>query len=187
MIELLNNPIPWYIAGPLIGLTLPVLLVIGNKTFGISSSFQHACAAVLPKKFDYFNYDWWKTGKWHIQLAIGILLGGVLASFFIPEGYAIALSEQTVDVLNNWGISDTSGYVPQEIFNLDFATSLPGILLLTVGGFLIGFGTRYAGGCTSGHAITGLATLQKASLIAVIGFFIGGMITTYFILPAILS
>ncbi len=185
--ELLLNPMPWYIAGPLIGLTVPLLLIVGNKTFGISSSFQHMCAAVMPKKFPYFNYDWWKDGKWHLQLSVGIVLGGVLAALFIPENYAIDLSADTIAALKGMGLTNMSGFVPVEIFTWSNLASVPGMLMMVVGGFLIGFGTRYAGGCTSGHAITGLATLQKASLIAVIGFFVGGIISTYFILPNILS
>lgn len=185
--ELLLKPMPWYIAGPLIGLTVPLLLLVGNKTFGISSSFQHICAAVMPKKFPYFNYNWWKDGKWHLQLALGITLGGVIAALFIPDNYAINLSSNTVAALQNLGITNFNGFVPVELFSWSNLSSIPGVLMLVVGGFLIGFGTRYAAGCTSGHAITGLATLQKASLIAVIGFFVGGIISTYFILPNILS
>lgn len=185
--ELLLKPMPWYIAGPLIGLTVPLLLIVGNKTFGISSSFQHMCAAVMPKKFPYFNYNWWKDGKWHLQLSFGIALGGVLAALFIPENYSIDLSADTVATLKGMGLTNMSGFVPSEIFTWTNLATVPGVLILVVGGFLIGFGTRYAGGCTSGHAITGLATLQKASLIAVIGFFVGGIISTYFILPTILS
>lgn len=187
MYELLLKPMPWYIAGPLIGLTVPLLLIVGNKTFGISSSFQHVCAAILPKKFPYFNYDWWKQGKWHLQLSMGIILGGVLAAFFIPEDYVIDLSSSTITTLQENGITNFYGFVPVEVFNWENLMSVPGFLILVVGGFLIGFGTRYAGGCTSGHAITGLATLQKASLIAVIGFFVGGILSTYLILPNLLN
>lgn len=187
MYELLLQPMPWYIAGPLIGLTVPLLLIVGNKTFGISSSFEHVCAAVLPAKITYFNYDWWKKGSWHLQLALGIVLGGVLAAFFIPEDYIIDLSSKTINSLSEIGITNFNGFVPEEVFNWENLMSIPGFLILVVGGFLIGFGTRYAGGCTSGHAITGLATLQKASLIAVIGFFVGGILSTYFILPNLLN
>ena len=187
MLELLKQPMPWFIAGPLIGLTVPLLLIIGNKTFGISSSFQHMCAAVLPKRFPYFNYDWKTTGKWHLQLALGILLGGYLASYLTPENYAIDLSPNTIARLQELGISSFSGFVPEEIFNWKNWGSPQGLIVLVFGGFLIGFGTRYASGCTSGHAITGLATLQRASLIAVIGFFVGGLLSTYFLLPIILS
>lgn len=178
---------PWYIAGPLIGLTVPLLLIVGNKTFGISSSFQHICASVMPKKFPYFNYNWWEDGKWHLQLSLGIVLGGVLAALFIPENYVIDLSADTVATLQGMGLTNLSGFVPVEIFTWSNLASIPGVLILVVGGFLIGFGTRYAGGCTSGHAITGMATLQKASLIAVIGFFVGGIISTYLLLPTILN
>ncbi|MBO6793974.1 MAG: YeeE/YedE family protein [Balneolaceae bacterium] len=187
MLDYLSQPMPWYVAGPLIGLTLPLLLIVGNKTFGISSSFQHMCAAVLPKKFPYFDYDWKTKGKWHLQLSLGIILGGVLASFFTPKGYTIQLAESTVTHLRELGITNFSGYVPAELFNWEVLGTAPGLIMLVLGGLLIGFGTRYASGCTSGHAITGLATLQKASLIAVIGFFIGGIISTYFLLPIILN
>lgn len=187
MLELLSQPMPWYIAGPLIGLTVPLLLIVGNKTFGISSIFQHMCAAVLPKKFPYFNYDWWKTGRWQLELSVGILLGGILAAFFIPSDYVVNISPNTIQSLSEMGITNFEGFVPSEIFNWSILATLPGILILVIGGFLIGFGTRYAGGCTSGHAITGLATLQKASLIAVIGFFVGGIISTYLILPNIFN
>ena len=60
-------------------------------------------------------------------------------------------------------------------------------MVLAVGGFLVGFGTRYAGGCTSGHAISGLSNLQLPSLVAVIGFFIGGLVMTHLIFPYLYS
>jgi len=63
--------------------------------------------------------------------------------------------------------------------------SLKGFLVLAFGGLMVGFGSRYAGGCTSGHAISGLSDLQIQSLIAVAGFFIGGLLMTYFVLPLI--
>ncbi len=184
---MITQPMPWFIAGPLIGLMIPLILIIGNKTFGISSSFQHVCAAVLPNRFPYFNYDWKTTGKWHLQLVLGVLIGGYLASFLSPENYVIDLSPNTISRLQELGITSFSGFVPEELFNWKNLASPEGVIMLIFGGFLIGFGTRYASGCTSGHAITGLATLQKASLIAVIGFFIGGLISTYFLLPIILN
>jgi len=187
MLDLLFQPMPWYIAGPLIGLTVPLLLIVGNKTFGISSSFQHMCAAVMPKRFSYFNYDWKTTGKWHLQLSLGIVLGGLLASLLMPESYAINLSSNTIASLQELGITNFGGFVPEEVFNWASLGTRQGLIILVFGGLLIGFGTRYASGCTSGHAITGLATLQKASLIAVMGFFIGGILSTYFLLPLILS
>jgi uncharacterized membrane protein YedE/YeeE len=59
--------------------------------------------------------------------------------------------------------------------------------MIVVGGFLVGFGTRYAGGCTSGHAIMGLSNLQWPSLVATISFMVGGFIMANLILPFILK
>jgi uncharacterized membrane protein YedE/YeeE len=75
--------------------------------------------------------------------------------------------------------------VPDAIFGAEAMSSAKGLLLLLLGGFLIGFGTPYAGGCTSGHAITGLSNLQIPSLIAVIGFFLGGLVMAHFLIPLI--
>ena len=187
MFDFLLKPMPWYLAGPLIGITVPLLLIVGNKTFGISSSFRHLCATVMPKRFPYFNYDWKTTGMWHLQLSLGIIIGGALAALLTPGNYAVDLSVNTIAALKDYGITNFTGFVPIEIFNWSNLGTIQGLIILIIGGLLIGFGTRYASGCTSGHAITGLATLQKASLIAVVGFFIGGLISTYFLLPAILT
>jgi hypothetical protein len=58
-----------------------------------------------------------------------------------------------------------------------------GFLILIGAGVLVGFGSRYAGGCTSGHGIVGLSMMATESYIAVAGFFIGGLIMTWLILP----
>ncbi len=187
MTELFTQPIPWYVAGPLIGLMLPLLWIIGNKTFGISSSFRHACASMVPSKVEYFNYDWIKDGAWNLKLVTGVVIGGVIAGLTNSQDYTVQISEATKSELTALGINNFTGLIPLEIFNWSNIVSPAGFVLMILGGFLVGFGARYAGGCTSGHAITGLATLQKASLIAVIGFFIGGLITTYAILPLILN
>lgn len=187
MPEFLLQPMPWYIAGPLIGLMVPLLLVLDNRQFGISSAYRHMCAAVLPKgKFSFFSYDW-KAQKWNLLFVVGIVLGGYLASLTTVEGYSVAISEQTKLALGEWGITDFSGLIPTEIFNFSFLTTPGGFIVMVLGGFLVGFGARYGGGCTSGHAISGLSNLQLPSLIAVIGFFAGGLLMTYFILPLILS
>ncbi len=186
MLDLLSQPWPWYIAGPLIGLMVPLLLLLDNRSFGISSSYQHICAALVPGRSSYFAYDWKKTGKWNLGLALGTLLGGVVASVLLANPEPIAISSATQTDLADLGLHNLSGLVPGEIFSWSSLGTAPGLLLMVGGGFLIGFGARYAGGCTSGHAIFGLADAQLPSLIAVVGFFVGGLISTHLLLPLIL-
>jgi len=182
---LASSPWPWYVAGPVIALFVPALLIVGNAVFGVSSSLRHMCAAVLPGKVEYLKYDWKRNGLWNLVFVMGILLGGFLTAHFAgPQN--VAISEATRLDLAKLGIHDFSGLAPREIFQWSALLTLRGFVLIIVGGFLVGFGTAYAGGCTSGHAISGLADLQLASLIAVVGFFAGGLIATYFILPLLL-
>lgn len=178
------HPLPWYIAGPLIGLVVPALLLLGNKSFGISSNFRHLCAAVAPCGLDFFEHDWKKTGLWNLVFLAGVFTGATLAAWLAPPPVAIA--QHTIDTLRGLGLRETGGLVPAEIFTWASLLTLRGFVCIVVGGLLVGFGTAYAGGCTSGHAIAGLADRQLASLIAVCGFFAGGLATTYFILPRIL-
>ncbi len=186
MLDLLSRPWPWYVAGPLIGLTVPLLLLLGNKLFGISSNFRHICAATLPGRAAFLRYDWKRAGGWNLAFAAGILIGGFIGGVLLASPEPVAISAQTQADLAALGIEPQAGLVPAELFSWSSLLSLKGIVALVVGGFLVGFGTAYAGGCTSGHAISGLADLQLPSLVAVIGFFIGGLITTYLILPLIL-
>ena len=185
ILELLKEPWPWYVAGPLIGLMVPALLILDNKQFGISSTMRDFCAAILPKRFDYFNYSL-KNELWRNILVIGVLLGGLFSALFLMNDNAIAISEKTVLALQQKGISDFSGYVPLEIFSWNALFSLKGIVFILLGGFLVGFGTRYADGCTSGHAIMGMSLFSTSSMVAVIGFFIGGLISTHFLIQLIL-
>ena len=185
--DLLSGTIPWYIGGPLLGLMVPILYITGNKAFGISSSYRHVCASVIPSKLPFFNYDWKKTGGWNLQLALGIIIGGAIAAYLTPENYQINITESTTETLKTYGISNFQGFMPEEIFSWNNLFSVPGLTILVLGGFLIGFGTRYGSGCTAGHGITGMANFQKASLIATISFFIGGMISAQFIIPYILN
>lgn len=184
MIEFLSQPWPWYVAGPLIGIVVPALLLLGGKQFGISENLRHMCA-MIPSKVELFQYDW-KSGLWNLTLIFGVVVGGWIGMTLLENPDPVAISEATRNDLAALGISDFSGLVPSELFSWESLTSGPGIILIVLGGFLVGFGTRYAGGCTSGHAISGLADLQLPSLIAVIGFFAGGLIATYFLLPIIL-
>jgi uncharacterized protein len=173
---------PWYVAGPVIGLFVPALLILDNKVFGISSSLSHICSALAPSKIEYFRYDWKRAGLWNLTFVAGVLIGGFLAWHF-GGAHAVAISPATKATLTQIGIHDFSGLAPRELFSWSALATLRGFVAVVVGGFLVGFGTAYAAGCTSGHAISGLANLQLPSLIAVFGFFAGGLAATYFILP----
>ena len=178
------HPLPWYVAGPLIGLIVPALLLAGNKAFGISSNFRHMCAAVAPCGLEFLRYDWKKVGRWNLVFLTGVFGGAAIAAYVAPPPVRIAA--HTVDALRALGLHDFTGLDPREIFSWSSLLTLRGFLCIIVGGFLVGFGTAYAGGCTSGHAIAGLADGQLASLLAVLGFFAGGLATTFLLLPVIL-
>lgn len=186
MIEWLQKPWPWYVAGPLIGLMVPLLLLIGNKTLGVSSSLRHICAASLPTKIPFFSYDW-KKEAWNLILVAGIFLGGWIAYHFLSNPTPIVVNDHLLADLQHYGVTDHSGLVPIDLFNWPALVTLRGFILIVLGGFLVGFGTRYAGGCTSGHSIMGLSNLQFPSLIATCCFMAGGFIMTHLILPFILK
>ena len=184
MNNLLQEPWPWYVAGPLIGVMVPVLLLIGGKPFGISSSLRHLCAATVPSGLPLFEYDWKREGGWNLLFVLGIVLGGGIASrVLLPDGYAVAISPATERDLRALGVHDLSGLVPPELIGWQALGSWRGWVTLGVGGALVGFGSRWAGGCTSGHAISGLATFQVPSMIAVLGFFAGGLLMTHVLMP----
>ena len=186
--DMIFQPWPWWVAGPLLGAMVPLVAWIGGKRFGISSSFRHLCAATpLRRVSDFFAYDWRKTGSWNLVFALGILVGGWVAATFLSEpGTLVAISARTQADLAGLGVGYTPGLAPTSLFSWSGLSTRAGLILLVGGGFLVGFGTRYADGCTSGHALTGLATFQKTSLIAVLGFFAGGLIATHVFLPWIL-
>lgn len=186
MTEFLSNPWPWYVAGPLIGLTVPALLLLGNKSFGISSSMRHVCAACLPAKIPFFNYDW-KKEIWNLVFVAGILVGGIIAVTWLNNPNDIVVADSLKAELAGYGINDYSALVPPDIINWSALFTLKGFIMIIVGGFFVGFGTRYAGGCTSGHAIMGLSSLQWPSLVATCCFMLGGILTANFILPYIMS
>jgi len=186
MIDIIKQPWPWYVAGPLIGLTVPALLILGNKSFGISSSLRHICASCIPANIPFFKYDW-KKEVWNLVFVFGIFLGGAIAITFLSNPNPIEVNPKLTTELAEYGITNYNNLVPVDIMNWQSLFTLKGFLLMIVGGFLVGFGTRYAGGCTSGHTITGLSTLQLSALIATISFMIGGLIMANLILPFILS
>ena len=186
MIETITQPWPWYVAGTIIGLIVPTLLILGNKHFGISANLRHMCAACFPSNIPFFNYDW-KKEMWTLFFVFGIFLGGILTMYYLKNDAAVVVDPNLVDELSTYGIKDYSGLVPIELFSWGTLFTVRGFILMVVGGFLVGFGTRYAGGCTSGHAIMGLSNLQLPSLIATISFMVGGFIMANLILPIILS
>lgn len=185
--EILTQPWPWYVTGPLLGLFAPVLLLIGNKAFGISANLRHMCA--IPSKRDggYFGYDWRQAGGWNLLFFGGIAIGGFLAAFVFANPEPVAISEATVRDLAALGVQQETGLLPAGLFSWSNLATLPGLVLMVVGGFLVGFGARYAGGCTSGHGIAGLAELQWPSLVAVAGFFVGGILVSFVALPLLLG
>lgn len=183
MLDLLREPWPWYVAGPLLGLTVPLLLLLGNRLFGVSANLRHICAACVPGGVDFFRYDWKRAGGWNLALALGFVAGGFIAATWLDGSGPVAISAQTQADLIALGVRDFSGLVPGDLLSLSTLATWRGVVAIVLGGFLVGFGAGYAGGCTSGHGLTGLATLQLPSLVAVGAFFIGGSAVTYFLLP----
>ncbi|QCR21528.1 YeeE/YedE family protein [Pontibacter sp. SGAir0037] len=185
MLEILRQPWPWYVSGPLIALVMVLLLFFG-KSFGFSSNFRTICAACgAGKRVAFFNYNW-REQTWNLLFLAGAIAGGWIASTWLASPEGVQIAEATVADLRELGLQEPKGLQPEELLGLDALLNVKALLLLLAGGFFIGFGSRYAGGCTSGHAISGLSNLQWPSLVAVIGFFIGGLITTYLLLPLLL-
>ncbi|MDB5013569.1 MAG: YeeE/YedE family protein [Daejeonella sp.] len=184
MLELVKQPWPWYISGASIAFIMVLLLMYG-KSFGFSSNLTTMCTlAGAGKRIKFFDLDW-KTQKWNLLFLVGSVIGGVIASTVLNSDEPLKLSPATISDLKGLGIVFDGGLNPSQIFGLSFLSTPKGVLTLLAGGMLVGFGARYAGGCTSGHAISGLSNLQIPSLIAVIGFFVGGLIMTHFLLPLI--
>ena len=186
MLEIIKQPWHWAIAGILIGLTVPTLLLIGNKKFGISSSLRHICAMCIPANIPFFKYQWRKE-IWNLFFVAGVLLGGIIASQFLSNPNDVVVATSTKASLAQFGITDFSKLMPTEIFSLDNLFTLKGFFFFVIGGFLVGFGTRYAGGCTSGHAIMGISNLQMPSVIATCCFMVGGFFSANIILPLVFN
>ena len=175
---------PWYVSGPLIGLIVPLLLLVGGRQFGVSANLRHLYAACGLSRNPFFNYDWKREGAWNLTFALGLMLGGFVAVRFLSAGSITpTLGEATRADLARLGITEISGFVPPQLVSWPALATWPGFLTMVVGGFLVGFGARWAGGCTSGHAISGLANFQWPSLLAVVGFFAGGLLMTHVLLP----
>ena len=185
MLQWLSQPWPWYVAGPLIGLFVPALLLIDNKQLGVTTSLRALCAAVAPGKVEFFNYDWKGQGSWNLALVAGIFLGGLIAARLLGVT-SPAISAHTRDAIARLGMgSQVTGFAPVSVFSWQALTTLRGATCVLLGGFLVGFGSSYGGGCTSGHGITGLASLQLPSLIAVVAIFAGGLFATFVLMPLV--
>lgn len=177
------QPWPWYISGPMIALIMFLLLMVG-KNFGMSANLRTMCTICgAGNKTDFFKFDW-KSQKWNLIVVLGAIIGGFIGSQLLSTDTAVAINPKTITDLNELGFASAgTSYLPTELFETASLLSFKTIAILVVGGLLVGFGARYAGGCTSGHAISGLSDLQLPSLFAVIGFFIGGLVMIHFIFP----
>src|ERR1043165_7214140 len=149
LISLIRGPWPWYVSGPLIGLFVPLLLLIGNKQLGMTGALRATCAAIAPSDLDFFRYDWKKSGSWNIALAAGILVGAVLAVAMLGGGATPAVSPRTRDAIAALGLASPSGLVPAQLFSWRALLTLRGALSIIGGGFLVGFGSSYEIGRTS--------------------------------------
>jgi uncharacterized membrane protein YedE/YeeE len=192
IIDIISQPWHWSVSGVGIVFVMFILLWFGGN-FGASSNLRTLCAiGGAGKKTPFFDYEW-KNQMWNLVFILSAIIGGYIAVTYLGSSEPVDISQSTRAHLATMGISTPTkvseglGYVPAEIYSLDAFSSARNLLLLCAGGFFVGFGARYAGGCTSGHAISGLSNLQIPSLIAVAGFFIGGLMMTWFILPLILT
>ncbi len=187
MLALIREPWPWYVGGPLLGLVVPLLLFVGNKHFGVSSSFRHICAAAIPRlKAEYFRYEW-KNSLWSIVLVAGVIAGAAIAVLFLDGDSPPQISAAARRMFLSWGLTDITRLQPTQVFALNSMFRPENLILLAGGGFLVGFGTRYANGCTSGHAIMGLSLLNVGSLVATVSFFAGGALVSNLLVPPILG
>ena len=184
MREFITQTWSWWFSGTMIAAIMFFLLYFG-QSFGFSANLRTICAAAgLGKKTKFFDFNW-KAQTWNLVFLVGAIVGGFIAEQFLSSDIGVAISPATINDLSKLGIAAPASLQPAELFSLDAILSIKGFLVLAIGGLMVGFGSRYAGGCTSGHAISGLSDLQVPSLIAVVGFFIGGLIMTFLILPLI--
>lgn len=184
MSDFLTQSWSWWFSGLVISITMFLLLFFG-QSFGFSANLRTICAAAgAGKNVSFFNFNW-KAQIWNLVFLIGAIIGGVISGILLKNEDPIHLSEATKSDLQELGFNTPNDIQPSELFSMDAVLTLKGFLILAVGGLMVGFGSRYAGGCTSGHAISGLSDLQLPSLIAVVGFFMGGLLMTHILFPMI--
>jgi uncharacterized membrane protein YedE/YeeE len=184
--ELLSKPWAWYISGPLIALIMFALIWFG-KRFGMSSNLRTLCSIGGAGRWSDFFKNQWQHNYWNLIVVLGAIIGGFIAIHYLENPHPMDLNPKTIASLESYGFEKVGNtLLPEELFGISALSEIKTWIMLIIGGFLVGFGTRYAGGCTSGHAFSGLSYLLLPSLIAVIGFFIGGLLMTLLILPLIL-
>lgn len=184
MMDFITQPWSWWFSGIVISSVMFSLIYFG-QSFGFSSNLRTICAAAgLGKASKFFDFNW-KTQIWNLVFLVGAIIGGFIAKQFLSNGQPVAISEATVQTLAQYRFTAPNGAQPDELFGWEAVMTVKGFLILAIGGLMVGFGSRYAGGCTSGHAISGLSDLQVPSLVAVVGFFAGGLAMTHLIFPLI--
>ena len=176
---------PWYVSGAAIAVSMLLLLLVG-KNFGMSSNLRTLCTICgAGNSSEFFRFDW-KEQRWNLIVVLGAVIGGFIAANYMTPDRAVGINPDTVAELKTLGFESAGAeYLPDELYGSGAWTDPKAIVLLALGGLLVGFGARYAGGCTSGHAISGLSNLQWPSLLAVIGFFAGGLVMIYLFYPII--
>ena len=181
--EWIYKPWAWYVSGVMIALVMFLLLMVG-KNFGMSGNLRTVCSICgAGNKADFFKFDW-KAQRWNLIVVLGTMIGGFITHEFLMPDDSVAINPNTIADLQSLGFESAGkAYLPETLFSTEAFSTVKSLFILIIGGFLVGFGARYAGGCTSGHAISGLSNLQVPSLIAVIGFFIGGLLMIHFIFP----
>jgi hypothetical protein len=184
MLDIIQQTWSWWFSGALIAGIMFLLLFFG-QSFGFSANLRTICSAAgCGKSVKFFDFNW-RSQIWNLVFLVGAVLGGFIANQFLSNGNPVIISENTITDLAKLGMAAPTSAQPPELFSINAVLTLKGFLVLAIGGLLVGFGSRYGGGCTSGHAISGLSDLQLPSLIAVIGFFIGGLAMTFLIMPLI--
>ncbi len=189
IMDLIHDSWPWYIGGITISIIM-FLLIFSGKEFGFSDNLRTIVSLLGGGKFSAFLAIDWKQRLWNLTFMLGTFLGGWIAATYMQSDEPMQLSSSFLETLNSWGLSTNLSpgeLLPESLFNFGEVGTVIGFSAIILGGFFVGFGARYAGGCTSGHAISGLSNLQLPSLIAVIGFFIGGLFISNIIYPWLLN
>ena len=148
----------WYLAGGAIGLALILFLWLGNISLGASTGFESLCSLISER--EYFAAQRQPENRWRFFFFAGLLIGGAVSAMGSDQG---------------WHLITSLGHFDQWVSD----SLLAKIGFGAIGGLFIGLGTRLADGCTSGHGIFGLSTLNPASLAATLTFMVSAIITTW--------